>query len=59
MIFLQTARNEQRRFEKYNRYQFWCNSQYGKNEPVNLKQIDRICKALQCKIEDVIEYVNK
>ena len=29
----------------------------GKNEPVNLKQIDRICKALQCKIEDVIEYV--
>ena len=28
----------------------------GKNEPVNLKQIDRICKALHCKIEDVIEY---
>lgn len=28
----------------------------GKNEPVNLKQIDRICKALQCQIEDVIEY---
>lgn len=28
----------------------------GKNEPVNLKQIDRICKALRCKIEDVIEY---
>ena len=26
----------------------------GKNEPVNLKQIDRICKALHCKIEDVI-----
>lgn len=25
----------------------------GKNEPVNLKQIDRICKALHCKIEDV------
>ena len=28
----------------------------GKNEPVNLKQIDSICKALHCKIEDVIEY---
>lgn len=28
----------------------------GKNKPVNLKQIDRICKALHCKIEDVIEY---
>lgn len=28
----------------------------GKNEPVNLKQIDRICKTLHCKIEDVIEY---
>lgn len=28
----------------------------GKNEPVNLKRIDRICKALHCKIEDVIEY---
>ena len=28
----------------------------GKNEPVNLRQIDRICKALHCKIEDVIEY---
>lgn len=28
----------------------------GKNEPVNLKQIDRICKALHCKIGDVIEY---
>lgn len=28
----------------------------GKNEPVNLKQIDRICKALHFKIEDVIEY---
>lgn len=30
----------------------------GKNEPVNLKQINRICKALRCKIEDVIEYVD-
>ena len=31
-------------------------SSMGKKEPVNLKQIDRICKALHCKIEDVIEY---
>ena len=29
----------------------------GKNEPVNLKQIDRICKALNCGISDVIEYI--
>ena len=29
----------------------------GKNEPVNLKQIDRICKALNCGISDVIEYM--
>lgn len=29
----------------------------GKNEPVNLKQIDRICKALGCSVCDVIEYV--
>ncbi len=29
----------------------------GKNEPVNLKQIDRICKVLHCKIDDVIEYI--
>ena len=29
----------------------------GKNEPVNLKQIDRICKALHCGIGDVIEYI--
>ena len=36
----------------------------GKNEPVNLKQIDRICKALSggrfnnnCGISDVIEYI--
>lgn len=28
----------------------------GKNEPVNLKQIDRICKVLHCRVEDVIEY---
>ncbi len=30
----------------------------GKNEPVNLKQIDRICKALDCGVCDVIEYVH-
>lgn len=29
----------------------------GKNEPVNLKQIDRICKTLNCGISDVIEYI--
>ena len=45
MIFFTNRKNEQRRFE--------CNNQKEKNEPVNLKQIDRICKALQCKSEDV------
>ncbi len=27
----------------------------GKNEPVNLKIIEAICKELQCGIEDVVE----
>ncbi len=27
----------------------------GKNEPVNLKIIESICRELQCKIEDVVE----
>lgn len=29
----------------------------GKDEPVNLKVIDEICKNLKCSIPDVIEYV--
>ena len=27
----------------------------GKNEPVNLKIIENICKELQCGVEDVLE----
>lgn len=27
----------------------------GKNEPVNLKIIDNICRELHCRIEDVVE----
>lgn len=27
----------------------------GKNEPVNLKIIETICRELQCNIEDVVE----
>ena len=27
----------------------------GKNEPVNLKIIEAICRELQCNIEDVVE----
>jgi DNA-binding Xre family transcriptional regulator len=27
----------------------------GKNEPVNLKVIEAICRELQCGIEDVVE----
>lgn len=30
-------------------------SKLGKNEPVNLKIIESICKELQCGIEDVLE----
>lgn len=29
----------------------------GKNEPVNLSVIDKICRYFHCRIEDVIEYV--
>lgn len=28
----------------------------GKNEYVSMEVLDRICKTLHCKIEDVIEY---
>lgn len=28
----------------------------GKNEPVNLAVIEKICRYFHCKIEDVIEY---
>ncbi len=27
----------------------------GKNEPVNLKIIENICRELQCRMEDVVE----
>jgi DNA-binding Xre family transcriptional regulator len=29
----------------------------GKNEPVNLKIIESICKELECGIEDVVEII--
>jgi DNA-binding Xre family transcriptional regulator len=29
----------------------------GKNEPVNLSVIDRLCRKLNCEISDIIEYV--
>lgn len=29
----------------------------GKNEPVNLKLIEKICVELDCKIEDVVEII--
>ena len=34
-------------------------AKFGKNEPVNLKYIDRICRELDCKIEDVVEVFNE
>ena len=29
----------------------------GKNEPVHMEVIGKICKALDCKVEDIIEFV--
>lgn len=31
----------------------------GKNEPVNLSVIEKICRYFQCRIEDVIEYIHE
>ena len=30
-----------------------------KNQPVNIDTIDKLCKILECKVEDIIEYVDK
>ena len=32
-------------------------SKLGKNEPVKLDMLMKICKALHCRIEDVVEFV--
>lgn len=32
-------------------------TEMNKNNNISLKTIDRICKILQCRIEDIIEYV--
>lgn len=32
-------------------------SKLGKNEPVKLEMLMKICKALHCRIEDVVEFV--
>lgn len=32
-------------------------SKFSKNEYVSLEVIDRICKLLDCRIEDVIQYI--
>ena len=32
-------------------------SKMSKNEPVNLKIIDNICREFGCRVEDVIEFV--
>ncbi|MDD4475223.1 MAG: helix-turn-helix domain-containing protein [Eubacteriales bacterium] len=33
-------------------------SKLGKNEPVKLEMLMRVCEALHCRIEDVIEFVD-
>ena len=30
-----------------------------KNQPVNIDTIDKLCRILECKVEDIIEYVDK
>lgn len=32
-------------------------TEMNKNNNISLKTIDRICKTLKCRIEDIIEYV--
>ncbi len=29
----------------------------GKNEPVSMEALGKICKALDCKLEDIVEYI--
>ena len=29
----------------------------GKNQPVTLETLGKICKVLECRVEDVIEYI--
>lgn len=29
-----------------------------KNQPVNIDTIDKLCKILECSVEDIIEYVD-
>lgn len=29
----------------------------GKNENINMKSLEKICRVLECKIEDIIEFV--
>ena len=29
-----------------------------KNQPVNIDTIDKLCKILECNVEDIIEYVD-
>ena len=31
----------------------------GKNETINMKSLEKICEALECDIEDIIEFVKK
>lgn len=32
-------------------------AKFAKNEPVKLETLEKICKYLDCRIEDVIEYI--
>ncbi|CCQ93801.1 hypothetical protein CULT_1500004 [[Clostridium] ultunense Esp] len=29
----------------------------GKNEYINMKSLEKLCEVLECKVEDIIEYV--
>ena len=30
----------------------------GKNEPISMKTVGRICKVLKCNVSDVVEYID-
>ncbi len=34
-------------------------AKFGRNEPVSLETLEKVCKALDCKIEDVVDFVPK
>ena len=36
-----------------------CIAKMGKNEPVHIENLIKICDALKCNLEDIVEYSSK